>query len=415
MMNLQIMLMKISEISKKYEQLNKDNGRYFNIFDIVNKATDEVTICRVLAELLSPIGSHHQCDTYLKLFFASVLHLPITDTELKTAKVYREYSIDDSRRIDLVIETQNRFIPIEVKIYAGEQENQCFDYYKKAKGSKLYYLTRLGNSPSEWSAKGLTAIKIGDGEYVYDEVVNISFADNILTWLDLCIKESVRIPPIREIILQLISVVQNFTGQMEDEKEMEIKELLLSDPRNMKSAMEMQNVLEELKVDMLKNVFDAIEKKVIQTAKGNGLLENKTQKLNNEYDYSERNFEKLRTYYLRKGFTWPGISYLHKAAVKQDVDIWVRIEIEDEIFIGYCCPVNNKGGKQVLSKEEIRQHLAVEPNIEDWWAVWELCPTDGSCPNFKSFNNAYYDLFDKDKFDSFVAYCADKICFLLSR
>ena len=62
-----------------------------------------------------------------------MLKIEICDAELKTAKVYREYQIDDSRRIDFAIKTSEKFIPIEVKIYASEQQNQCFDYYLEAK------------------------------------------------------------------------------------------------------------------------------------------------------------------------------------------------------------------------------------------------------------------------------------------
>ena len=53
--------------------------------------------------------------------------------ELATARVYREYMIDENRRIDLVIETNRKFIPIEVKIFATDQPEQCFDYYQEAK------------------------------------------------------------------------------------------------------------------------------------------------------------------------------------------------------------------------------------------------------------------------------------------
>jgi hypothetical protein len=42
-----------------------------------------------------------------------------------------EYIIDGNRRIDLYIETISHKIPIEVKIHAGDQDKQCFDYYKK--------------------------------------------------------------------------------------------------------------------------------------------------------------------------------------------------------------------------------------------------------------------------------------------
>jgi len=45
-MNIQLLLSEVSQISKKYELINQKTGGYFNIFDIANISTDEVTICR---------------------------------------------------------------------------------------------------------------------------------------------------------------------------------------------------------------------------------------------------------------------------------------------------------------------------------------------------------------------------------
>jgi hypothetical protein len=50
-MNIQLLLSEVSQISKKYELINQKTGGYFNIFDIVNVSTDEVTICKMLKKL----------------------------------------------------------------------------------------------------------------------------------------------------------------------------------------------------------------------------------------------------------------------------------------------------------------------------------------------------------------------------
>ena len=103
----------------------------------------------------------------------------------ESAVVYREFSIDDNRRIDIVIRTKERLVPIEVKIYAGEQQNQCYDYYQKAINSHLFYLTRFGDFPSDYSANTLTD----------KQVTAISFSDDILNWLEKCLeqKETIKI------------------------------------------------------------------------------------------------------------------------------------------------------------------------------------------------------------------------------
>lgn len=307
-MSIELLLQEISAISKKYELLNQKTGGYFNIFNIANITTDEVKICRVLYELLSPKGSHYQGSTYLNFFMKFVLNIDIPEKELSSARVFREYVIDEKRRIDLVIETSERFIPIEVKIYAGDQEYQCFDYAKKAKNSKVYYLTRFGDNPSEYSAKGLTKTDHG-----YEEVITISFAYDILRWLEICVsqKETLKITSIREVILQLMSVIRQFTDQMEDEKEMEIKEILMKSSDNIRSAIAIQSSLDAAKTSLIEKLFKVIEDKV-------GL-----EKLHNEYDYEFDNSKKVFNFYNHKYSTYPGISYIYKSGVDVDTDIWV--------------------------------------------------------------------------------------------
>lgn len=403
----QVLLTQITEISKKYDLLYQKAGGYFNVFEIVDSAHDEITICKVLYELLSPTGSHYQGASYLKLFFENVLHLPISDVELGTARVFREYRIDEQRRIDLVIETAAKFIPIEVKIYAGEQEKQCFDYFTEAKihtnDPKIYYLTRFGSEPSDYSANGL----LKNNDNTYQDIILISFANDILNWLALCLGQSntLKIAPIRETLIQFIDVIRKFTDKMEDEKELEVKKLLTSSPDNMKSGVTIYIALDAAREEMMLRLLTAIEAKV-------GI-----QKLNNQYDFQYNNTQKVKSFYSRKHSTYPGISYLYKTKdeIKADKDIWVRIEIDYKIFVGYCCPVNDTATNKTLSEQEIKSILNVEPCTDNWWAYWEYCPNDNEtlCPDFKEHNEAYYDLFDNAKFDTLVNCCAEKIKNLL--
>ncbi len=399
MMNEEKMLSQVTAISQKYDLLNKHTGGYFNIFDIVDSSHNEVVICRVIHELLSPTGNHYQKDNYLKLFFESVLKTNISDEEIKTARVHREYQITNDRRIDLVIETRDTFIPIEVKIYASDQNKQCYDYYQYAKNSMLYYLTPNGIFPSTTSANGLTE----------NEISCISFESDIIYWLELCLKDTatVKIAPIREIILQFINTIRKFTGQVEGDTEMEIKELITSSSENMKSAISIENALNDAKQSLMLNIFKTIENKV------------NSKKLENEYDFEYSNCKKVKEYYQRKGSSYPGISYLYKdkTMANTEQDIWVRLEIENDIVVGYCCPVDGKATSKTLSDVEIKTILNVEPNIGDWWAYSEFCPDDKKeeSPNFKNFNDSYFDLFDNEKLQLFTDKVAKRILELLSQ
>ncbi len=121
----------------------------------------------LMYELLSPMENPERGRLYLELFDKHVLRLDMTAAELDSAKVYGEYPtqlIGNTRYIDLAIITNQRFIPIEVKIGDdySEQENQCCDYWREAeeyhkqnafsKPPILYYLTPEGDSPSRESA-----------------------------------------------------------------------------------------------------------------------------------------------------------------------------------------------------------------------------------------------------------------------
>ena len=97
------LLAEVSAIDKKYALINQKTGAYFNIFDMMDRTTDEVFICRFLHELLNPEGVHHQGSAYLKLFASDVLKLDFDEDELKSAKVYKEYAIPGGKRIDLEI------------------------------------------------------------------------------------------------------------------------------------------------------------------------------------------------------------------------------------------------------------------------------------------------------------------------
>lgn len=190
-MGINSLLSEVGYISKEYDEIYRNTGGYFNIFSIANIGYDEITICRVIKELIDPKGSHYQGAAYLKLFMECVLKQDFDIEELEHAVVEREKLIVGNKRIDLYIKIPGKAsIPIEVKIYAGDQPSQCCDYFRYAYNSKLYYLTLDGHMPSEKSLAALDP----------KNVKSISFKKEILEWLTECLKlpETVRLAPIKE-------------------------------------------------------------------------------------------------------------------------------------------------------------------------------------------------------------------------
>ncbi len=402
-MNIESLLAQISAISNKYDLIYQKTGGYFNIFDIANIESDEVKICRVIHELVNPKGSHYQGDSYLRLFVKYVLKLEFTEQEYKTVRVFREYVVSNDRRIDLVIETESRFIPIEVKIYAGDQQGQCYDYCNHKNNFNLFYLTLNGHAPSSESAKDLTPIYDSSQIIIgYQGVSQISFENEIISWLNKCLeeRETIKIAPIREVLLQLIATIRKLTNQLEEGKEMEIINTLSASKENMKSAIEIEKSLKHCKNEMIKKVLKAIEDAIDK------------EKLSNQFDYEFDNFRMVKSYYERKGSSYPGISYYCKSTQKPGVDLWFRIEIDYRIFAGFCTPLNNKAGGQQLDNEEIKAlSPKLEPRVDGWWTYWEYLPKDDEMisPSFKEFDEEYLKLYDETTFNSFVEACVKSI------
>lgn len=391
-MNSELLIEKVSTIMKNNELIQQKTGGYFNVFEITNIAHDEVRICRFLYDLLNPKGRHYQGDIYLKLFIEHVLQFRLPLTELQQVNVYREYIIENNRRIDLVIQTPNYLIPIEVKIFAADQENQCADYLKVAKNSKVYYLTRLGEMPSETS--------ILEKEHI----TPISFSQDIINWLVRCLEhhETIKVAPIRELLLQFIATIRNFTDQLEDVQEMEINKVLTASSSSMRSAFAIEKSLKGAKTNLLKYIFKELEMRI-------GM-----EKLHNKYDYEFNNSKKIETFYDFKSSTCPGISYLYKRNVKQGVDIWFRLEIEHYLDAGFVTAVNGEFSQQVLTENEIKLYIPhLDANILNWWAYWEHLPVDdeNQVPNFKypDDENVYFNLFDEVYLKEFIEKSMERI------
>ena len=169
-------------------------GENFNLFSILGIQEREVYICRMIGELLSPQGAHGLGSVFIKHFFKQkkFAALNITDAELENAIVVCEDSTMEGRRIDFTIQTASWIIPIEVKIGAPDQPNQCADYFFEIenrakiygrKPSNLYYLTLDGRRPSSISMTGKDKSKLDDRD-----VETLTWKENILTWLEECRK-----------------------------------------------------------------------------------------------------------------------------------------------------------------------------------------------------------------------------------
>ena len=416
-MQEEIMLTRAATIAEKYELLRKTTGSYFNIFEIAGIATKEERICRVIYELLSPTGCHYQGSTYLKLFLEKVIGIEeLDESELQSAKVFREFVIPKARRIDLLIRTNTRIIPIEVKINARDREDQCVDYYEHVNRLTngfcypLYYLTRFGSAPEEKSSGDLSC---SVDRYSGSKIICISFAKDILNWLELCIKgtDTWRLAPIREVLAQFILTIKKFTGQLEDREMKDMIALLRSSSKFILGAEKLEKALPEAKKALMIDLFDTIDRKVRHKKRE---LEDRS----DIWNYKDR----VKYYYDKSDSSFPCLIYLYQKTDNPAVELCVGIEIHDKLYVGY---LNNfEGGfknKNFVGQDkaaELQQKIKIDGGGDensDWLAWKYITHIYPESPDFKNHNEAYYALFDKEYFEEYTEECAQTIVEMLEK
>jgi hypothetical protein len=251
-LNLALLLTQISNINKRHEEICKFSGEKFNIFDILNLSTDELSHSRMIAELLNPKGTHGRDSEFLKIFLDCI---KIHDFSLNNVVVETEKSIstgpndyDAGGRMDIVLTNdENQQIIIENKIHAVDQPNQLLRYHKYNPNAHLLYLTLYGTPPSEDS--------IGNtGTANYHE--EISYSKHILKWLASCKIEAIDQPVLRESINQYIVSVKQLTGQARSEKmQKEYLDTILKDADNVSAAFIISQNIDEIKKQIFEDRF----------------------------------------------------------------------------------------------------------------------------------------------------------------
>lgn len=189
----------------------KQRNSVYNIFRALGLETKEVLTCRFIGSLLDPNGDHGLGFKPLELFLKSVLK--VSDAVDSDANVTLEDVISNNRRVDIVIRNGEHLYPIEVKIWAGDQDTQIGDYYdyyfkKQYKDNKIYYLTPTGWFPTKKS--------VGN-RIDFGRIICLSFNEDISKWLRMLIDSAIS-PELKSIIEQYIEVINNMCKSAREEK-----------------------------------------------------------------------------------------------------------------------------------------------------------------------------------------------------
>ena len=198
------------------EERNR-KGENYNLFSILNIERYELKHSALIANLLDPKGSHGCGDAFLRAFFEIALKeraYPFEDcTHLHSYTEYYTGPIagDTGGRIDILVKSSHYGLIIENKIYAGDQDKQLtrYDNYgKETFGADKYlfaYLTLYGYDASKESTATKSAEEVG--------YLRPSYAEDILRWLEQCVRLADNKPLVRESLNQYIRTIKQLTYQ----------------------------------------------------------------------------------------------------------------------------------------------------------------------------------------------------------
>lgn len=272
------LLQNVAVIQRKYDEIEKITGENFNVFSVLKMDSKEVRMhSAFIGELLNPNGSHGLKEEPLKIFI-DLLKSKFDKTEIKeeetkliadkfilntestitTIEKYIGFTNDDKTeggRIDILIEDKNKkAIIIENKIYAFEQTNQLIRYNNYSKEAPILYLTLEGAAPTS------------HGDLIVNRhYFNISYKEDIKEWLELCLKEAVEYPMLREVIKQYIYLIKKLTNQTTNNRmNNEIKKLIANDFEIAETLVNAFNDYRNEAKQKLNAIYQAIDTKQIE-------------------------------------------------------------------------------------------------------------------------------------------------------
>ena len=385
----------------------------FNVFEATGVSYYEIPMTNFLYELLRTDGVCGKNTLYLKQFFRDVLEFQDSDDdllkELEEAYVYREHRTDEGRSIDLVIDTPNRFIPMEVKITASEGYNQCLDYFtyskkrneskQNKKDWKLFFLTLDSHFPESTKDLNEQDLKLIQPICWGGQIIN--WLNNILKF-ERCEEEYV----LYAAIEQYMNVLENFTAESKEMSKM--TEEIKWNEEDIKALNSLQESFQRAKASFLEKFFYEIKK---------GLSENKEfyeDSMIIELDKDNNGNYKFDKFYTSNRSNYPGISCKVKTNEDKNYVLSIRLEIGDSPYIGF--QVNaDRDDKDTLDNAKnwaidncinIDHHKdLIKDNPYGWIYYTDIKPQDWS-QNTLSFrnkdNSAYLFLRDKNKQEEFI-------------
>nr|WP_295712136.1 PD-(D/E)XK nuclease family protein [uncultured Halomonas sp.] len=373
-------------------------GEHFNIFAILGIQRDENrTHSRYLAELLSPAGRHGEGAKFLNAFVNDVLGLALDVRD--RVKVTRELATEDQRRVDIVVESPDLIIGIEVKIDAGDQKAQLHDYYtalkqraKSRKKAVLVYLTLDGKAPSTYSLKDLEQ----------ENVHCLSFEKDIRQWIDTCASLSKHKPELSYALIQYKRLLENLTGAGASMTAL-IADKLANNRDDLETALAVEKALPKAKAMVMLRFWEELS-----NAMANAFDVTPTV-------YGGKNLSEISHSYFDVKLGGKHVGVKHTVGDLNGKKLCLYVNLYNAIHYGL--RIDSESGlaaPQQGVRNQLRQKLndgnAVADKDLDWLVCYYHNPAPSQEPiilNFDKFTGSVLDLMDEDKRQTIIGQMVD--------
>lgn len=396
----------LDKVEEKVSELKYDAAFSFpNIFIMEDIVYDERRMCMFLSRLLNAKYNPKYGTQMIVSFLTDVMHFDKeTIGDEKSWTSLREYMIPNGKRIDIVLVNWDRglFIPIEAKIDAKDRTNQCKDYLEYAKtkyyfdGLKLGYLTLFGGMPSDKSCSRQ------DG----GDITPITW-EGIGKWLNEFIDGNDD-NNFKFCVNQFCNAIKMFTAY---EEEVAVMKSIIKNKNDYESAVFIHAHLNEVKVYKMKDFFAKVEKIIADRLKDETIID--------EIELWGGYSEAIDNYYGKRR-KCPGLTYSvekeylkteYREALGDDLGLAIRIEADENLYIGLCCPYIKEGRESSKisvapqNKEELIKIFDLKNGGKHgdpkwWWLNWKHVMVDGATLNFRydgeKEKSAIYKLFENE-------------------
>lgn len=401
-MNIQQKLIKPKQLITLTQQYKKllDKPDSYNLFSVLRSRSDEVRLhSRFLADLLNRNGKHGLNGTPLKLLLDKILKVNVLRGNYDFDVMVEHQNID----IFLVNRTTKQAIIIENKIYASDQDQQLLRYYLIAKDEgyndiSVVYLTLLGHSPNQCSVQG----NLGSLDGFKQELLLLSYREDINLWVQKIIEKSAQIPALRESLIQYVEILRELTGMSNNREYIQELKKLLIDTDSLDIVDNIKEAHYELKLGS-------------QVAFWNSFLSKFKLEFNPLFDDSLKGDDyQIKDHVAGFMENRSGVNHM-KIAVPLDkfeyCYLCVQIEDNDSLFIG----VFNDPSEKNTALVNVLPIEGYQCNKYDWWPVYKYIEFDGywSLKNLRP--EQIKNLHDKSYVDKFTDHIIAEMKLLKSK